>query len=258
MENFQNLAKVERYAQNSSVDMGIALKVYTGSYGFLKKPYLHPSVDVGVTLNVGADGIEVPLIVWKLLIHPESNSAVSFFLSNKASMSADEKRLFPTICNSVCGQLGDEIQTNSEIVCCTYEDFKKHITFLPEEIGLRSHPNLLKNTALLAKEMAEDAKVTTTKQTHPSGVSDRKQHTSSEDEKAALKMQAAAVIQLGKSVKSTNKPFSFLPLNFLNRITSLFTWNKNKPSTRAEHPTSTETKSTEIKPKLIKSAKTKP
>lgn len=142
---------MEEYARGISIDMKLALDVYTGVYGIQKQIHRKKKTEVSVYLDMRIKNkykVEVPLIVWKLLVDLLSQSAIAFLVSNKPNMTDEEKARFVTICKSVCNELGDEFKPDYYIVCCTYEDFIRHIKFLPVQLR---NPKLLKNTVPLAK-----------------------------------------------------------------------------------------------------------
>lgn len=104
-----------------------------------------------VFLDVEKERIEVPLIMWKLVIDTATNDTVAFFVSNDTKMKEEERARFETICNSVCDELGynfvQDVKSGCTI-CCKYEDFVKHIKFIPVQLN---KSNLLKNPVHIAK-----------------------------------------------------------------------------------------------------------
>lgn len=95
--------------------------------------------------------IEVPLVIWKLVIDQKTNDSVAFFTSNDNDMNEKQVAQFQTLCPSVCDELGYNFKEEPKsgiTLCCKYEDFEKHIKFLPIHL---SHSNLLKNTVRLEK-----------------------------------------------------------------------------------------------------------
>lgn len=131
------------------------LRVFTGVYGILaKKDKKGQMTDLYLeySMNNKKKGIEVPLIIWKLVIDTKTNDSVAFFTSNDTDMDEDQVAHFSTLCNSVCDELGYNLRTEAKsgiTLCCPYNEFVKHIQYLP--IKLKKSSKLLKNTVHLAK-----------------------------------------------------------------------------------------------------------
>lgn len=134
--------------------MGTILRVFTGVYGILTKPDKDGKLtEVYLDDPVGSDKprIEVPLVVWKLVIDTKTNDSVAFFTSNDTDMDDKQVKMFKTLCDSVCDQLGYNFKEDPKsgvTLCCRYDDFVKHIKYLPIQL---SNSNLLKNTVRLDK-----------------------------------------------------------------------------------------------------------
>lgn len=139
------------------------LRVFTGVYGILaKKDKQGQMTDLYLEYSMGnkKKGIEVPLIVWKLVIDTKTNDSVAFFTSNDTDMDEDQVAHFSTLCNSVCDELGYNFKTEPKsgiTLCCPYDEFAKHIQYLP--IKLKKSSKLLKNTVRLAKLAGKVKKV---------------------------------------------------------------------------------------------------
>lgn len=138
-----------------SKQMEKVLRVFTGVYGILaKKDKKGQMTDLYLDYSMGnkKKGIEVPLIIWKLVIDTKTNDSVAFFTSNDTDMDEDQVAHFSTLCNSVCDKLGYNLRTEPKsgiTLCCTYDEFAKHIQYLP--IKLKKSSKLLKNEVHLAK-----------------------------------------------------------------------------------------------------------
>lgn len=135
---------MEKLVRDVSTQMGKVLRVFTGTYGILNK-----KTKTGKMLDVYLDPIgkriEVPLIVWKLVVDVKTNDSVAFFSSNDIDMDEEEKSIFSTICDSVCDELAYYFNEDAKAgytICCNYQDFIKHIQFLPFKLA---NSNLLKN-----------------------------------------------------------------------------------------------------------------
>lgn len=124
-------------------------RLFTGVYGVLEKKdktgklnelYLHPSI------GNGGQGVEVPLIIWKLVIDVKTNHSVAFFTSNDTDMNKKQAAYFSTLCRSVCNKFGYGFNAaikSGVTLCCEYRDFVRHIRYLPVN---------LKNSTLLINE----------------------------------------------------------------------------------------------------------
>lgn len=102
--------------------------------------------------------IEVPLVLWKLVIDEDTNESVAFFTSNDTDMDEKQIQLFSTLCNSVCDELMYDFNTDPKAgytLCCTYDEFAKHIQFLPVKL---TKTKLLKNEKHIEKKMAKKSK----------------------------------------------------------------------------------------------------
>lgn len=141
--------------------MGKVLRVFTGVYGILmKKDKDGDLVELYLDHPMGSEQkrIEVPLVIWKLVIDQKTNDSVAFFTSNDNDMDEKQVAQFQTLCPSVCDELGYNFKEEPKsgiTLCCKYDDFAKHIKFLPIELH---NSNLLKNTVRLEKLNAKSSK----------------------------------------------------------------------------------------------------
>lgn len=164
--------------------MNKILRVFTGVYGILmKKDKTGEMVELYLDHPMGSERkrIEVPLIIWKLVIDTKTNDSVAFFTSNDTDMDEKQVNLFSTLCPSVCDQLGynfKQIPKSGITLCCKYEDFAKHIKYLPIQLH---KSNLLKNTVHIDKLSAKPSK-------SPSK-SNSMESNSSDDEKSSGKLK---------------------------------------------------------------------
>lgn len=151
---FQNWSTLEDLVRAISRQMGKVLRVFTGVYGILMKPDKDGKmIEVYLDDPVGSEKrqIEVPLTVWKLVIDTKTNDSVAFFTSNDTDMDEKQVKAFKTLCDSVCDQLGYNFKEDPKsgvTLCCRYDDFAKHIKYLPIQL---TKSNLLKNTVRLEK-----------------------------------------------------------------------------------------------------------
>lgn len=155
---------MQSYGHSIAADMNVTLDVYTGVYGSQKQISLKGKelilyLDMRIENKYKA---QVPLMLWKLLIDPLTKSALALLVSNKLKMTNEDKDRFANICKSVCNKLGDEFKSD-RIACCTFEDFSKHIKFLPK---LPHYPELLMNTVPLAKRSVRIMGIVTNKGTN--------------------------------------------------------------------------------------------
>lgn len=143
---------MEALVRAISLRMNKVLRVFTGVYGILaKNDKKGQMTDLYLDYSGGTNTIEVPLIIWKLVIDTETNESVAFVTSNDTDMDEDEVAHFSTICNSVCDQLGYNLKSGPKsgvTLCCQYDEFVKHIRYLPIKL---KKSKLLKNTVRLAK-----------------------------------------------------------------------------------------------------------
>ncbi|XP_055310967.1 uncharacterized protein LOC129573861 [Sitodiplosis mosellana] len=130
--NGQNWAKVEAYGRSLSIEMKETMHIHTGVYGILKKKTKKGEMK-NVYLDLVNQKIEVPLVVWKLVTHAKTQATIAFFTSNDTDMDEKEIKRFSTLCNSVCDEFGykfnNENVSAGYTLCCSYEDFAKHIKF---------------------------------------------------------------------------------------------------------------------------------
>lgn len=152
---------MESLLRAMSTQMKKVLRVFTGVYGIIAKRdkkgnmtdlYLHSSDDNRT------NGIEVPLIIWKLVIDVKTKESVAFFTSNETDMDKKQVELFSTLCHSVCDEFG--YRFNSEpssgiTLCCEYQDFIQHIRYLPVKLNTSK---LLKNTSSFGKPNRKGSK----------------------------------------------------------------------------------------------------
>lgn len=127
-----------------SIQLAKTLKIFTGVYGILKKNNTAGQL-TEVYLDNENHRVEVPLAVWKLVVDQATNDSVAFFTSNDIDMNEEQQQEFSTICNSVCDELSYDFNPAPKAgytVCCKYEDFAKHIKFIPFEL---EKTNLLTN-----------------------------------------------------------------------------------------------------------------
>ncbi|XP_031636652.1 uncharacterized protein LOC116349388 [Contarinia nasturtii] len=142
--NVANWSKLEDLVRDLSTQMGKVLRVFTGVYGILKKKTLKGQM-MDVYLDPKNERIEVPQIVFKLVVDQKTNDSVAFFTSNDTEMDEQQQNHFATICKSVCDEIAANFNPDVKAgltVCCRYEDFAKHIQFIPFKL---SKSNLLKN-----------------------------------------------------------------------------------------------------------------
>lgn len=128
-----------------------ALQIFTGVYGILKKKNTAGQL-TEVYLDADKHRVEVPLAVWKLVVDKKTNDSVAFFTSNDIDMDDDEQKTFLTICDSICDELAYDFNPSPKAgftICCKYEDFVKHIKFIPFEL---KETNLLTNPVHIAKK----------------------------------------------------------------------------------------------------------
>lgn len=150
--SLQNWSKLESLLRGISIKMNKVLRIFTGVYGQLAKRDRKGRMS-GLYLDSfdsSKPGIEVPLIIWKLVIDTKTNDSIAFFTSNDTDMNKKEVAYFSTLCHSVCDKLGYNFNTVAKsgiTLCCSYNEFIKHIRHLP--IKLKSS-NLLENTIRLS------------------------------------------------------------------------------------------------------------
>lgn len=148
---------MEDFVRMISIEMQKKLRIFTGVYGVLQKKDKSGKM-TDIYLDTDNNRIEVPLIVWKLVIDPKTNDSVAFFTSNDTDMDEKEIQLFSSMCNSVCDQLGYNFNTEAKAgytLCCPYEDFAKYIKFVPVQL---KDSKLLKNNKHIEDKAARDAK----------------------------------------------------------------------------------------------------
>lgn len=159
---FQNWSSLESLIRAISIKMNKVLRIFTGVYGILRKKnkkrqltdlYLDVSDD-----NNKVHSIEVPLIIWKLVIDVKTNDSVAFFTSNDTDMDEDQIAHFSTLCKCVCDEFGYQFKSEPKsgiTICCKYNDFIRHIQYLPIDL---KKSNLLKNEARVGKAKRNGAK----------------------------------------------------------------------------------------------------
>lgn len=143
---------MEALVRAISLQMDKVLRIFTGVYGNLaKQEKKGEMIDLYLDYSGSKKSIEVPLIIWKLVIDTKTNDSVAFFTSNDTDMDENQVAHFSTLCNSVCDQLGYNFKSlpkSGITLCCPFDEFIKHIRYLPIKL---KKSKLLKNTVRLAK-----------------------------------------------------------------------------------------------------------
>ena len=137
---FQNWRKVEYYTRLISIELKVRVRIFTGNFGVLKKKTKKgPMSDVYLDYTNGR--IAVPLLVWKLVINVGTHASIAFLTSNDPAMSKKEVNEFSALCDSKCDKLGYSFKKALPAgctLCCSYEEFAKHVKFLPIQLKKKS------------------------------------------------------------------------------------------------------------------------
>lgn len=116
-------------------DMNIKLQVITGINNILKKPDLTGKMtdiflDMGDSENPNRRRFAVPAEAYKLVIDTKTNASVAFITSFDKDLNKTGMIRLANSCGVVCNELGYYFEPNPSAgytVCCTYEEFRKHI-----------------------------------------------------------------------------------------------------------------------------------
>lgn len=158
----QNFSTLEGLIRAIAIQMNKILRVFTGVYGILTKPDrdgVPTELYLDFLINSDKKRIEIPLIIWKLVIDEKTNEAVAFFTSNDTDMDEKDVARFNTLCDSVCDELGYDFKKEPKsgiTLCCRIDEFFKHIRYLP--IKPKKTTKLLKNTVRLEKLNSKKSK----------------------------------------------------------------------------------------------------
>lgn len=152
--NNGNWKRLEGWGRGIVEETQENLYTYTGVLDHLEVAPLNGGKKIKAFLDKGRVKLKIPKYHWKLYIHKRNGTITGFITSNDNYLQPDGERELMNMCKTNCDIIGFE-QTNDvhkgKTVCCTYDELRRHVLFLPEKFPANS-PLLVRQSKLKKKK----------------------------------------------------------------------------------------------------------